>query len=112
MQDQNPLENLPEKILSVPPAGGRNSSHNALYESKLTTRAGDPPTMEKLKNEPSKADAPTVPALASTPSVTVTLPAVIATEGPEASERFFTFFTDTIRNPNTREAYLRNACRF
>ena len=40
------------------------------------------------------------------------IPAVIAGEGPEAAERFFTFFTDTIRNKNTRAAYYRNARRF
>src|SRR3954468_18555226 len=40
------------------------------------------------------------------------LPAVIADEGGKASERFFTFFTDTIRNKNTRAAYYRNARRF
>lgn len=40
------------------------------------------------------------------------IPAVISTAGPKASERFFTFFTDTIRNPNTRMAYYRNARRF
>ncbi len=40
------------------------------------------------------------------------LPAIITAEGPKASERFFTFFTDTIRNKNTRLAYLRNARRF
>jgi site-specific recombinase XerD len=41
-----------------------------------------------------------------------TIPAVIADAGPDASERFFTYFTDTIRNPNTRAAYYRNARRF
>jgi site-specific recombinase XerD len=40
------------------------------------------------------------------------LPAVIADQGDKAAERFFTFFTDTIPNPNTREAYYRNALRF
>ncbi len=40
------------------------------------------------------------------------LPAVIAEEGGKASERYFTFFTDTIRNKNTRAAYYRNARRF
>src|SRR4051812_4921776 len=40
------------------------------------------------------------------------LPAVIADEGGKASERYFTFFTDTIRNKNTRAAYYRNARRF
>jgi site-specific recombinase XerD len=68
--------------------------------------------MEKLMNELSKTDTPPVPAVPSSPSVTFALPAVITAEGPEASERFFTFFTDNIRNPNTREAYLRNARRF
>ena len=33
------------------------------------------------------------------------LPAVIADQGDKAAERFFTFFTDTISNPNTRAAY-------
>jgi site-specific recombinase XerD len=39
-------------------------------------------------------------------------PVVIAQMGQKASERFLTFFTDTIRNPNTRAAYFRNASRF
>jgi site-specific recombinase XerD len=43
---------------------------------------------------------------------TAIVPAVIAAEGDKAGERFFTFFTDTIRNKNTREAYYRNALRF
>jgi integrase/recombinase XerD len=33
-------------------------------------------------------------------------------QGDKAAERFFTFFTDTIPNPNTRAAYYRNAMRF
>ena len=45
---------------------------------------------------------------AGTPAV----PAVIAADGPKTAERFFTFFTDNIRNKNTRAAYYRNACRF
>src|SRR3954464_11984307 len=40
------------------------------------------------------------------------LPATIADQGDKAAERFFTFFTDTIPNPNTRAAYYRNALRF
>jgi site-specific recombinase XerD len=40
------------------------------------------------------------------------VPAIVAAEGDKASERFFTFFTDTIRNANTRAAYYRNARRF
>jgi site-specific recombinase XerD len=68
--------------------------------------------MERLKIDDPNADKPTVPAVAGSASTAFTLPAVIAAEGPEASERFFTFFTDTIRNPNTRAAYFRNARRF
>lgn len=68
--------------------------------------------MKKLKIEIQQADVLPVPAATSSESVTVALPALITAEGPEASERFFTFFTDNIRNPNTREAYLRNARRF
>ena len=41
-----------------------------------------------------------------------TLPAAIADQGEKAAERFFTFFTDNIPNPNTRDAYYRNAMRF
>ena len=41
-----------------------------------------------------------------------TLPAAIADQGEKAAERFFTFFTDTLPNANTRDAYYRNAMRF
>jgi hypothetical protein len=40
------------------------------------------------------------------------LPAVIADQGEKAAELFFTFFTDTIPNANTRAAYYRNTMRF
>lgn len=40
------------------------------------------------------------------------VPAIVAAQGDKASERFFTFFTDSIRNKNTRAAYYRNAHRF
>lgn len=43
---------------------------------------------------------------------TAIVPTIVAAAGDKASERFFTFFTDTIRNRNTRAAYYRNACRF
>ncbi len=46
------------------------------------------------------------------PNRALVVPAVVAAQGDKASERFFTYFTDTIRNKNTREAYFRNACRF
>ena len=40
------------------------------------------------------------------------LPDVIADQGEKAAERFFTFFTDTIPNQNTRASYYRNVMRF
>jgi site-specific recombinase XerD len=65
--------------------------------------------MEPLKNEPIEAEI--LPAIAE-PAASAAIPSVIAFEGAKASERFFTFFTDTIRNKNTRAAYYRNARRF
>jgi site-specific recombinase XerD len=67
--------------------------------------------MESLKNTDLRTDAVATPATVERPSATA-LPALITAEGPKASERFFTFFTDTIRNRNTRAAYYRNARRF
>ncbi len=40
------------------------------------------------------------------------LPATIQREGPKAERRFWEFFGAQIRNPNTREAYLRAVTRF
>lgn len=40
------------------------------------------------------------------------VPASVATLGEDAKKRYTTFFTDTIRNRNTRDAYFRNAWRF
>ena len=40
------------------------------------------------------------------------LPAILVNTGPKGAKRFATFFTDNIRNPNTREAYYRATCRF
>jgi integrase/recombinase XerD len=56
--------------------------------------------------------AKTVPAKGIATGTNFTLPATIADHGDKASERFFTFFTDTIPNKNTRAAYYRNALRF
>jgi site-specific recombinase XerD len=68
--------------------------------------------MEILKIDDLEADTATTPATPDAHPSAVAIPAVIAGEGPEAAERFLTFFTDTIRNPNTRAAYYRNARRF
>ena len=40
------------------------------------------------------------------------VPQTLASQGKKAQKRFVTFFTDRIRNPNTRTAYHRNACEF
>src|SRR5437764_6046565 len=39
-------------------------------------------------------------------------PAIVSSSGPKGSERFWDFFTSTIRNPNTRAAYLRGVMNF
>jgi site-specific recombinase XerD len=59
-----------------------------------------------------KPDQPSTPAVVVVTASQAVVPVVIAAQGEKASERFFTFFTDTIRNPNTRAAYFRNATRF
>src|SRR6266852_4326668 len=40
------------------------------------------------------------------------LPLIVSSAGPKGSERFWDFFTSTIRNPNTRAAYLRAVMNF
>jgi site-specific recombinase XerD len=42
----------------------------------------------------------------------VIIPGTVADAGEQAAHRFFEFFTANIRNPNTRAAYHRAACRF
>ena len=40
------------------------------------------------------------------------VPALLFAAGETTAKRFITFFTDNIRNPNTRRAYHRAICRF
>ncbi len=40
------------------------------------------------------------------------VPALVFAAGQTTAKRFLTFFTDNIRNPNTRRAYHRAICRF
>ena len=40
------------------------------------------------------------------------IPPIVAAAGPQASTRFYEFFTANIRNPNTRRAYFRTATEF
>ncbi len=49
---------------------------------------------------------------ALSPSASASLPCIVATAGAEAGHAFLTFFTGTIRNPNTRAAYGRAWQRF
>jgi len=49
--------------------------------------------------------------LVTTPEI-MRLPAIITASGPDAPERFFEFFAVTIRNPNTRRAYMRQVMQF
>lgn len=54
---------------------------------------------------------PTTRGLATVRGVTF-VPAVVAERGAKAGERFVTFSTDNIRNPNTRRAYHRAVLDF
>jgi hypothetical protein len=63
------------------------------------------------RGTPIETDGSSLPA-AVEPARALPVPAIVAAQGGKASERFFTYFTDTIRNKNTRAAYFRNACRF
>lgn len=53
---------------------------------------------------------------ATRPTTTLVVPepvvAMIAELGPDGAQTFATFFADTIRNPNTRAAYMRAFLRF
>src|SRR5712692_1548296 len=40
------------------------------------------------------------------------LPVIVLNSGPKGSARFWDFFSTTIRNPNTRAAYLRAVMSF
>lgn len=42
----------------------------------------------------------------------ITKPPALFLPHPKISERFYSFFTANIRNPNTRRAYYKAACRF
>lgn len=65
-------------------------------------------TSESLTRlSPSVKNAPQVLAFDAAPQ----LPALITMAGPQASKRYFEFFTVTIRNEHTRSNYFR-ACRF
>jgi site-specific recombinase XerD len=53
-----------------------------------------------------------LPILANEPSAGLVVPAIVAETHPDASERFLEFFAATIRNPNTRAAYMNAVADF
>jgi len=63
--------------------------------------------------DPGAAQVPTVvvPRLPA-PVIGKHFPVLIAGLGTKGKKRFMTFFTDNIRNKNTREAYFRAAFQF
>jgi site-specific recombinase XerD len=67
----------------------------------------DQPTSALPDPIPAAPVAQLVPA-----SEIVRLPAIIMASGPDAPERFFEFFAVTIRNINTRRAYMRQVMQF
>lgn len=71
-------------------------------------------TEEKLREESEGSAAPAIVraegADVVAPDGGFVLPGVVAAAGPEASKRYFEFFTVTIRNAHTRSGYHR-ACR-
>jgi integrase/recombinase XerC len=52
------------------------------------------------------------PLLPVSRSASIRLPAIISDAGAKASEHFLEFFAVTIRNPNTRAAYVQAAAQF
>ena len=53
-----------------------------------------------------------LPALASEPSAGFIVPAIVADTHRDAGERFLEYFAATIRNPNTRAAYMNAVADF
>jgi hypothetical protein len=58
------------------------------------------------------APAARAPRISATVSASVVVPAIVADAGDRAAKRFLEFFAATIRNKNTRLAYLHAAGRF
>jgi integrase len=53
-----------------------------------------------------------LPILANEPTAGLVVPAIVAETHPDAGERFLEFFAATIRNPNTRAAYMNAVADF
>jgi integrase/recombinase XerC len=60
------------------------------------------------------SDSPDIllPALAAAPAFGTVVPAIVADTHPDAGERFLEFFAATIRNANTRAAYMNAVADF
>ena len=80
-------------------------------EKKRGSTAAITPRMIEAEN-PGSTDLPAVLEPRSQAYQVGDVPAVVAELGSKAKKRFTTFFTDNIRNPNTREAYFRAAFQF
>ncbi len=66
-----------------------------------------------MKRSPAKIPPPDLPSQSLVPSFSPSqFPEIVTNAGPKGSERFFDFFTSTIRNPNTRAAYFRATLSF
>src|SRR5713226_624564 len=63
--------------------------------------------MKRLPPQSDPSGSALVPAAGLADSLPSQLPVIVSNSGPKGSERFWDFFTSTIRNPNTRAAYLR-----
>jgi site-specific recombinase XerD len=65
------------------------------------------PTRQLTVIEPAKA-----PRIAASVAASIVVPAIVADAGEHAARRFLEFFAATIRNKNTRMAYLHAVSRF
>jgi integrase/recombinase XerC len=59
-----------------------------------------------------RVNEPGIEILPAVPSRKISVPAIIAAAGDKASEHFLEFFAATIRNPNTRAAYVQAIAQF
>ena len=88
-----------------PPAGSPAPvfTYNSLATSSITSLYGQRIQMSWQ---------PQVASISSTVAAAAMVPAVVADRGPVTAERFFTFFTDQLRNPHTRADYHRDCLSF
>jgi site-specific recombinase XerD len=71
-----------------------------------------PDTESNLSHELTVVPAAKPPRLSRAIAASIVVPAIVADAGDAAAKRFLEFFAVTIRNKNTRTAYLHAASRF